>query len=111
MLSKDSVRKNFSIVLQSEGQILGVCLEKNSRLILRLDLICGEEDSLAKEMCHNVVGAYELHFPLKRVQDVSLHNDELVIGERRLSILLDLSFEDVLQKLDNPWVGLLVIFG
>ena len=64
MLSQNSVSENLSVVLKGERQILGVDVEELARFILRFDLICGEENSLAKEVGHDVVRANELHLPL-----------------------------------------------
>ena len=81
-------------------------------MILRLDLVSGEEDSLAEEVRQNVVSADKLHFPLKRVQDVGFHNHEFIIREGSFSItFFNMTLKNVFKKLHDSRVRLLVIFG
>ena len=66
------------------------------------DLVRGEENALAEEVCQKVVRADELHTPIKSVEDVSFHSDELFVGE---------GHTDVLKQLLDAWISHLVVLG
>jgi hypothetical protein len=57
---------------------------------------------LAEEVCQKVVRADELHTPIKSVEDVSFHGDELLVGE---------GHTDVLEQLLDARVSHFVVLG
>ncbi len=69
---------------------------------LVLDLVCGEQDALAEEMCQHIKRANELYAPVERVQYVCLLCNELVIAK---------GHSDVFQKLVYAGVGHLMILS
>ncbi len=69
---------------------------------LVLDLVCGEQDALAEEMCQHIKRANELYAPVESVQYVGFLCDKLVIAERH---------SDVFQKLVDARVGHLMILS
>ena len=57
---------------------------------------------MAEEMGEDVVGTDELEAPVKRVEDVGLLVNELIIRERGF---------DIFKQLCNTWIRLLMVLG
>jgi len=57
---------------------------------------------LAEKVRQKVVSANKLHPPIKSVEDVSFHCNELIVCEGHI---------DVLEQLLDAWVGHLVVLG
>ena len=67
---------------------------------LVLDLIGAEDDTLAVEVCQDIIRTNILHAPVKRVEDIGFLRHELVVSERH---------SDVLEQLLHARVSHLVV--
>ena len=100
MLFEDTLKEDFGVMTDNIWLSLSVQLDDLAGGGI-FDLVCGEKDTLAKEVGQNVVSRDKLHSPVKSVENVSFLGYKLLIRE---------GHSDVLDQLLYTWVGHLMVF-
>ena len=101
VLLEAALEQDFRVV--SDYVWLALSVQRTHSLRAQIaDLISAEKDALAVEVCQDIIRADELHPPVKRVEDISLLSNELIVCE---------GDANVLEQLLDAWVGHLVILG
>ena len=86
MLLEAALEQDFRVV--SDYVWLALCIQRTHSLRAKIaDLISAEKYSLAVKVRQDVIRADELHPPVKRVEDICLLSDKLIIGEGDADIL------------------------
>ena len=96
-----ALEQDLCVVADDRWLALEVYRHKLLRRLV-LDLVGAQDHTLAVEVRQDIISADILYAPVKRVENIGLLGDKLVVSK---------GHTDVLKQLLHAWVGHLVVFG